>query len=366
MGAAAYVGCLNSATLVLVFNRDRYSVKHARKRLAFAAGMITSAVFLALAFRGLHLDQFWSSLSELNTPLLLVAVLVYFAAVVVIALRWQFLLRAIKYVPLPALTKLVFIGYMGNNVYPLRAGDALRIVLLRRHYQVPLIRSTTIVALERVFDGCVMLSFVLFSLLLIDVESAEVTAIVSISAPLFAIALIFALTLAANPNLLKSALSPTLRLAPRRLGGMLGNFTEEILAGLEGLRSHQHLLGAVLSSYFTWAIEAGTYWIVMRAFGLELSYALALLVVGAVNLAGLIPASPGQVGVNEFVVISILTALGIAAPLATAYAVVIHLTIWLPITLAGFILLLKQGLGWADIGMAKELKNAESLRAKSS
>ena len=359
-GATAYVQCLNSATLVLVSSGDRYSVKKTRKRLAFAAGMITSAVFLALALRGLHPDQFWSSLAELNPPLLLVAVLVYFAAVGVIALRWQFLLRAIKYVPLPALTKLVFIGYMGNNVYLLRAGDALRIILLRRNYQVPLVLSTTIVALERMFDGCVMLSFVLLSLLLIDVESAEVTAIVSISAPLFAIALIFALALAAKPNLLRSALSPAMRLLPRQLGGTLSNFAEEILAGLEGLRSQRHLLGAVISSYLTWAVEAGAYWIVMRAFELDLSYAVALLVVGAVNLAGLIPASPGQVGVNEFVVISILTALGIAAPLATAYAVVVHLTIWLPITLAGFILLLKQGLGWADIGMARELEIAEA------
>lgn len=328
--------------------------------------MITSAVFLALAFRGLHPDQFWSSLAEIHPPMLLAAVLVYFAAVVVIALRWQFLLRAIRFVPLAALTRLVFIGYMGNNVYPLRAGDALRIILLRRNHQVPLVRSTTIVALERMFDGCVMLSFVLISLLLIDVESAEVNTIVSITAPLFAIALIIVLALAAKPNLLRRALSPALRLLPLQLGVTLGNFAEEILAGLKGLRSHRHLLGAVINSCLTWAIEAGTYWIIMRAFDLELSYAVALLLVGAVNLAGLIPASPGQVGVNEFVVISILTALGIAAPLATAYAVVIHLTIWLPITLAGFILLLKQGLGWNDIGMAKEIKNAEALRGESS
>ena len=81
---------------------------------------------------------------------------------------------------------------------------------------------------------------------------------------------------------------------------------------------------------------------------------------GAVNLAGLIPASPGQVGVNEFVVISILTALGIGASVATAYAVVIHIVIWLPITITGFALLLKQGLAWADIGRASEIEGAEA------
>ena len=76
------------------------------------------------------------------------------------------------------------------------------------------------------------------------------------------------------------------------------------------MRSPPFLLGAVISSFVTWGIEAGTYWLVMAALGFEQNYAVALLLVGAVNLAGLIPASPGQVGVNEFVIITILTALG--------------------------------------------------------
>ena len=336
-------------------------MKHPRKRLALAAGTIVSAIFLVLAFRGLQPDKFWSSLAEVSLPWLLVAILVYFAAVVVIALRWQFLLRAVKFVPLVALTKLVFIGYMGNNVYPLRAGDALRILLLRRNHDVPLLRSTTIVAIERMFDGCVMLTFVLFSLLLIEVESSEVETIVRISAPVFAGALLLALALAAKPNLLRRATHLALKILPHRIGAPISGYAEEIIAGLEGLRSPVHLFGALISSFITWAIEAATYSFVMRAFDLELNYAVALLLVGAVNLAGIIPASPGQVGVNEFVVISILTALGIAAPLATAYAVVVHIAIWLPITIAGFALLVKQGLGWADIGRAKDIESAEAL-----
>ena len=327
-----------------------------RKRLAFAAGTITSAVFLVLAFRGLQPDQFWNSLADVSLPWLLVATAIYFVAVVVIALRWQFLLRALKPVPLAALTKLVFIGYMGNNVYPLRAGDALRIILLRRNHQVPLVRSTTIVAIERILDGCVMLVFVLFGLLLIDLKSTEVGTIVGITLPLFTVAMLLALLLAAKPDLLRPVVYLALKGLPERLSAFVAHFAEEIIAGFEGLRSPAHLLGAIISSFLTWGIEAGAYWIVMRAFSLDLNYAVALLLVGAVNLAGLIPASPGQVGVNEFVVISILTALGISAPIATAYAVVVHLAIWFPITLTGFALLLKQGLGWADISRARAMQ----------
>ena len=297
---------------------------------------------------------------------LLVAALVYFAAAIVIALRWQFLLRAVKFVPLPALVKLVFIGYMGNNVYPLRAGEALRIFLLRRNHDVPLLQSTTIVALERMIDGCVMLTFVLLSLTMIDVESSAIDTIVGVSAPLFAAAMLLALALAAKPNMLRRAANAAIKFLPQRVRAAVSGLADEVLAGLEGLRSPVHLLGAVISSFATWCIEAFTYWLVTVAFGLELSYAVALLLVGAVNLAGLIPASPGQVGVYEFVVISILTALGIAAPLATAYAVVVHIAIWLPITLAGFALLVNQGLNWTDIGRAKGINYEESPPVKSS
>ena len=333
-------------------------MKSDKKRLAFIAGMAISAAFLFLAFRGLQPEQFWSSLSEVNLLYLPMAAIIYFLAVVIIALRWQFLLRAVKLVPLKALSQLVFIGYMGNNVYPLRAGDALRIALLRRNHQVPLMRSTTVVVIERLFDGSVMVGFILFSLLFIDLQSTTVETITAVTAPLFAAAMLVAVFLAANPNLLRSFVLLVIRILPQSLGSIVARISEDVIAGLEALRNPLYLVGAIISSIVTWSIEAGTYWLVIFAFGLELNYAVALLLVGAVNLAGLIPASPGQVGVNEFVVIAILTALSLPVATATAYAVVTHLVIWLPPTVVGFVLLLRQGMGWADIRGASDLESA--------
>lgn len=324
--------------------------------------MVISAGFLILAFRGLQPEQFWHSLSDLDLPILAAATLTYILAVIIIALRWQYLLRAIKLVPLSALSQLVFIGYMGNNVYPLRAGDALRIYLLRRNHNVPLLRSTTVVVLERLFDGSVMLCFIFASLLFIDVQSDALAAITSVTAPLFVFALCVAFFLAAKPHLLRALIRGVTQVLPQSLGGPISRVGEDVIVGLEGLRSPVYLLGAIASSFVTWGIEAGTYWLVMQAFGLQLNYAVALLLVGAVNLAGLIPASPGQVGVNEFVIITILGALNHSGAAATAYAVVTHLVIWLAPTAIGFVLLIRQGLGWADIRRAGELES-EALPA---
>ena len=335
-------------------------MKKGSKRLATASGVFISLAFLYLAFRDLQADQLWDSMRAVNIQLLLLAVPTYFLAMTVIALRWQYLLRAVRLIPLRSLTELVAICYMGNGVYPLRAGEALRIYLLRRNHDVPLASATATVMVERAFDGLVMLSFIMFSLLFIEIQSAEVQAIVSIAAPLFVGAVLAFFLLAAKPALLRSLISALSRVLPDRLASLINHVGDDMTAGLAGLRSPTLLLGAVISSYVTWAIEAVVYWLVMFAFGLDLSYTVALLVIGAVNLAGVISAAPGQVGVYEFVVSAILIALGVSAAIAAGYAVVVHLVIWLPTTLLGFLLLLRQGMGFADIRRARELEGALS------
>ena len=89
------------------------------------------------------------------------------------------------------------------------------------------------------------------------------------------------------------------------------------------------------------------YWIVSFAFNLHIPYTAALLVVGVVNLAGLIPASPGGFGVYEFFGVLALGAIGVDKTQATAFILVNHLVIWLPVTLVGFFILFRRGLNLA-------------------
>jgi uncharacterized protein (TIRG00374 family) len=58
----------------------------------------------------------------------------------------------------------VVIGYMGNNVYPARAGEVIRAYVLRRREGVSISASLATIIVERVFDGLVMLIFVFVGL----------------------------------------------------------------------------------------------------------------------------------------------------------------------------------------------------------
>jgi uncharacterized protein (TIRG00374 family) len=328
-----------------------------KQRLIVIIGIVISVVFLWLAFRDLNPAAFWVYIQQANLALLLFASLWFFAAVVMISLRWSFLLRSVKRVPLLDLIGLVCIGYMGNNVYPLRSGEILRIVLLQRNHGVPVTQGAVVTVAERMFDGIVMLTFVFISLAALEIVSPTFSAILSAATPIFVGALVVFFLLAARPNLLRGIVERITRIFPDRLRGIALRLSEQVLSSLDAFRTPADLIGTILTSYATWLLKASVSWIVAFAFGMQLDFMVMLLIVGVVNLAGLVPASPGQVGVFEFLVIAVLVAVGVNEAQASAYAVVMHLVIWLPVTLVGFILLIRQGLNWSAIARARDLES---------
>lgn len=337
-----------------------------RKQQALVAvGLIISAVFLILAFRNLNLEAALESLRSANLPLVLAAAVWFMVTRAVISLRWQFLLRGIKRIRLWELFQLTCIGYMGNNVYPLRAGEILRIYLLQRNDRIPFAQGTVITFAERTFDGLVLLTFVVVSLALLQLPNETLQALANVAAPIFLIALFVFLVLAARPNWFRAAAAAIARYLPLPLREVTLHLTDQILASLQGLRTPALLAGTVFFSYLTWALEATVYWMVAVAMGIETGYVSMLLVVGVVNLAGLIPASPGQLGVFEFFTTLVLTSLGVPRDLALTYALVVHVVVWLPATVIGFIFLIRQGLSWRSITQARELEELEEKAAAS-
>ncbi len=80
-----------------------------------------------------------------------------------------------------------------------------------------------------------------------------------------------------------------------------------------------------------------------------------------VNLAGLVPASPGQFGVFETFASAVLVATGVSPVVAVAYALTVHMVIWLPVTLAGMVFLLQQGLGLSAFTRVQQLEEKKAI-----
>src|SRR5699024_9317383 len=94
------------------------------RSIRIGLGIAISAFFLILAFRGQDFGEIRDSLRETNLWWALPALALYFAGVYLRAVRWRILLRPL--VPRATSRQLfpvVVIGFMANNLLPLRAGE---------------------------------------------------------------------------------------------------------------------------------------------------------------------------------------------------------------------------------------------------
>lgn len=337
------------------------------KRWQFWAGVAISLIFLYLALRGLHLGDLWGALQGANYWWLLPGVAVYFLGVWVRAWRWHYLLRPVKSISTGTMFPIVAIGYMGNNIYPARAGEVLRAVVLKRREAVPISASLATIIVERVFDGVVMLAFVFLNL----PELAQLTAnsgfvgdiqtLAIWGAGAFLGVLAVFLLAAMFPERAERAVSRLINaLVPGRFREQALDLSMRFLGGLESLRSPREALMVFLTSVVIWLLETGKYWFVMHAFPFEVSFFALMLMNGIVNLATTIPSAPGYVGTFDAPGIAVLVAYGVSQALAAGYTLVLHVALWVPITALGAYYLAREGVQWEravdQVELAKQIE----------
>ena len=324
------------------------------KRWQFWVGILISIAFLAWGLTKLHLGDVWEALQTAKFIWLLPGVVAYFIGVYVRTWRWHYMLKPIKKIPTPRMFPVVAIGYMGNNIYPARAGEVLRAYVLRKREGVPISASLATVIVERIYDGVVMLAFVFLNLGQLKNLTQQsgflgsIRSLAIIGAVIFLGALLVFLLAAMFPKTAERATQWCVdRLVPVRWREKTLAIALKFLTGLESLRTPQTALMIFVTSVIIWLFETLKYWFVTKAFpGLDVSFFALMLMNGIVNLATTLPSAPGYIGTFDAPGIAVLAAYGVPVELATAYTLVLHAALWLPITLLGAYYFSREGLKW--------------------
>ncbi|PKO06405.1 MAG: TIGR00374 family protein [Chloroflexi bacterium HGW-Chloroflexi-3] len=332
------------------------------KRWQLWVGILISAILLYFALRGLKLAEVWESIKTARYIWLLPGIAIYFMGVWVRSWRWHYMLRPLKKIPTRTMFPIVTIGYMGNNIYPARAGEVLRAVILKQREDVPVSASLATVIVERVFDGVVMLAFVFLNLgelANLTTDSGIIGNIQQVAfwgAIVFITALLVFLLAAMFPQYTQKIADWFIqRFMPVRLREKTSQIASRFLTGLESLRSPQEALMIFFTSVIIWLLETGKYWFVMHAFNFEVSFFALMLMNGIVNLATTIPSAPGYLGTFDAPGIALLSAYGVPPEMATSYTLVLHAALWFPITALGAYYYLRQPLRWGS----KEVKSIQ-------
>lgn len=324
-----------------------------RKYLQLLLGILISAVFIYLALPGLHLHEVGASLRAANYWWIVPGVAVYFVGLWMRSWRWHYLLRHLKPVSMRRLFPLVCIGYFGNNVYPFRAGEVIRSVMLKKQEGIAISSSLATVFVERVFDGLTMLLFVFLALPFAPMPTAYRNLVIAMTVLFLGVTLILVWA-AVRPQRLMAIYGWFSRhLLPARVRPAVDDIYHRFFEGLQSLSSPTDVIMIFATSVIIWLLETVKYWFVMHAFPFSVSFLVLMLVNGIVNLATTLPSAPGYIGTFDVPGILILSAYGVDPSLAASYILALHVALWVPVTVLGGYYFIREQLRWSDFSAAE-------------
>jgi glycosyltransferase 2 family protein len=264
----------------------------------------------------------------------------------------------------PGILPGMMIGYMANNVLPLRAGEVVRIYVVARRLRAAsgrpasqcfwLVAAT--LAVERVLDSLALLLILGLLVVVIPVppifQWAATTVLIADAA---GIALVIALT--RNPV---AARSMIVRRSDRwpRVARLAGKVFDVALRGVEGIRTRAHLVPMLGWTVIVWLCPAAAAWAMLRAVHLDLPFVAGWTVLAFVGLGIAVPSAPGYVGVWHAAAVLAVTVFGVAQSSAVAYALLYHAGQFVPITVLGWIFLVREHMTLGEATRPAEVSTA--------
>ena len=323
-------------------------------------GLAVSALFLVLFLYRIDYSETWDALRGANYLYVVPAIAVYFGSLWFRTLRWQYLLKHLTEAPVARLYPVTIVGYMANNILPVRLGEVVRSYYLSTRERVSASAALGTVGVDRVYDGLTLIFFILVVapfLPLADLLKNDAGEVIwsrvagsVVVLAVFIGAIVVFVALAVRPGLSRRATGLLLLFVPGRAKAAVRRLAETFIDGLGSLDSVKKLLVIFVLSLPVWIMECLMYYLITLSFdSFDVSFALAMVVTATSNLVGALPAAPGNVGTFEWAIKVTLVSFGYNPETSVAYAATLHVVLWLPVVIAGIMYL------WFEHRSLKEL-----------
>ena len=318
--------------------RPRRNGRPSRRTLAIVATLLLAAGFTYLAVQGVDWHRAWVAVEHCDAWWLVPALVVFAAQTVLRAMRWRSLFAHGRRPGRGPILEATLIGYLFNSIMPARAGEAARVVSLTKNSTVPPAEIVGTALVERVYD--------LFAVLVIFFAATPwlphvgwlgaAEALAAVAAVGLAVAIVVLAIYGDRP--LQWLARPLARL-PRLSAERIEHHVALLADGLSGLRHHRVAFEAMVWTLVAWMASSLWAWLVLLAFYPHLPFSAGILVTVATGLAMVIPSPPAAVGVFEAAGVLALKAYGISSTGALPYAVVLHISNFVPLVIAGAVAL---------------------------
>ena len=313
-----------------------------------ALGLIVALPLLALVLLRANLEETADALGDANYALILPAMILFAAALWLQAVRWRYLLKPLADVSTKRLYPVLLIGHFGNAILPLRGGEIVRAVVLKRREGISRMAVLGTLAVERALDGVTLVGLLVISMTFVE-SSQRLWGLVAAGAVIFGGASAALVSVAFFPEQSTRVAEIGISRAPPKWRRNVRLWLESFFTGTQALRTPTGVAAICAATVAFWVVVACVYWIVGEAFHLDEGVGTYTLVTSAANLSVSIPSSQGGFGPFEFFVKQSLDFAGVPASTATAYALSLHAVLLIPVILLGPISLWLVGLSLTEV-----------------
>jgi uncharacterized protein (TIRG00374 family) len=334
-------------------------------------GIAITVVFVWLVIRDVDFALVVAAIRDANWALLVgISLPSYLAVVHLRAMRWRHLTDPIQPIGIGSLFRATAVGFMANNIFPLRLGEVIRPWYLGREVGAPSAALFGTVILERVIDTICVIALAAVAIALRGAGEGGVLAQVAIGLIPVALApLIGLVVLRMAPHLIIGLAGWLLKPFPARFRDyvidVLGRFGD----GLGALKGGAHLFWIAFHSITVWCVAStlpmlAGFW----ALGIDVGSPLETLVaawvtLAAVGMAVAIPSAPGFFGTYHAACRLALEPFGVPPEEAVALGTLLHGTFWVTLTLLGLAVLRARRTSFEELEQAAEASESSSSGA---
>ena len=332
-------------------NLKNLSIQFKKNGLKIVLGLVFTASSGVFLFRIINDFNFILELIiSANMLIVLGCISVYGASLFIRTLRWKFILNNKNKVNYLYLLKILTTGYMFNNLLPARLGEIARIFHfnLRNNLKKSYLLGTILT--ERISDVIALIIFFIFGILIIsekNMASFETETGVSRTSIyliiILCIGLISVFLALSSSGYWKLLINYLVKLKLFRVLNNRFNYIliiDDFLNGAFSLVKGKDLGILIFLAVSVWAVEFSMFYLLATTINLGIdSIFIPVLIFGVLsNLGGIIPSTAGGWGPFELIGSLVLMSFGVNVDVAAAYTIMVHIILWLPVSILGLFL----------------------------
>jgi uncharacterized protein (TIRG00374 family) len=332
-----------------------------RKRIAHPAwlwlGLVVTVVAIYWTLRDVDVSRVVESARSASLTALLGVSVMQLVGIYFRGVRWRHLTAPLADYPLPlaAHVRATAVGFMAINLLPFRIGELIRPWFLARQTGIRGTAALGTILLERAMDFAAL---AVIGGLVLYFHSGSFPPWFRTGATLLAgismlpISMLIALWIDEQRTV--SVLTRAARPLPGRIGERGLDLITELCRGLGTLRGPRPLAVVLLYTMLIWGvIYAAPFAFGLLALDVQLPLSERLLAVFTLHaftaLAVAAPSAPGFLGVYHVACKEALALFGISPEVAVAFGTLLHLAYWIPVTLAGVLVVAQAGTSLAEL-----------------